>query len=146
MEKENKANTYVFFQLIGIFFYFQFLFLFVFQLMSFYPFSFLKFCSEMKKKIIIIKKKKRKKFLSTHVLDHLQQLSYKSTSSRFPTIFHIFREQNYFLLLNKKIPHNRSPYIFLYQLNIIFYSCFIFFLSFLLFLSSLYQLIIHLLY
>jgi hypothetical protein len=44
----------------------------------------------------------------------------KSTSSRFPTIFLIFREQNYFLLLYKKISHNRFPYFSLYQLNIIF--------------------------
>jgi hypothetical protein len=44
----------------------------------------------------------------------------KSTSSRFPTIFLIFREQNYFLLPYKKIPHNRFNYFSLYQLNIIF--------------------------
>jgi len=47
-------------------------------------------------------------------------LTCKSTSSRFPTIFPIFREQNYFLLPYKKILHNRFPYISLYQLNIIF--------------------------
>jgi hypothetical protein len=43
-----------------------------------------------------------------------------STSSRFPTIFPMFREQNYFLLPYKKISHNRFPYLSLYQLNIIF--------------------------
>jgi hypothetical protein len=47
-------------------------------------------------------------------------LGSKSTSSRFSTIFLIFREQNYFLLLYKKISHNRFSYFFLYQLNIIF--------------------------
>jgi hypothetical protein len=51
----------------------------------------------------------------------------KSTSSRFPTIFPIFREQNYFLLPYKKTPHNRFPYLSLYQINIIFYSYFIVF-------------------
>jgi len=45
---------------------------------------------------------------------------HKSTSNRFPTIFLIFREQNYFLLPYKKIPHNRFLYFSLYQLNIIF--------------------------
>jgi hypothetical protein len=42
------------------------------------------------------------------------------TNSIFSTIFSIFREQNYFLLLYKKILHNRFSHISLYQLNIIF--------------------------
>jgi hypothetical protein len=52
---------------------------------------------------------------------HLSQ----STSSRFPTIFPKFREQNYFLLPYKKIFHNRFPYISLYQSNT--FSLFLFY-------------------
>jgi hypothetical protein len=64
-------------------------------------------------------------------------ISCKSTINGFSTIFHIFKEQNYLLLLYKKKFHNRFIYISLYQLNIIL---FFFFFSFLLFLSSQYQL------
>jgi hypothetical protein len=55
---------------------------------------------------------------------------FKSTSSRFLTIFSILKKQKYFLLSYKKTPHNRFSYLSLYQLNIIFlllfYSFFLF--------------------